>query len=177
MFPHNGSSTRRLAFLRGVRAGSRVPTSSVISRRSDFQPPLSPRFVSFAWQYQVRRSVSFDPRERRRWSPGVGNPVPHRDVSPGDGWISQVPGEPVAGLPVFFDPGRTPVSCPWRDRRAAPADGTTEAPTIRHFRGSIARLSNWLSTLRPGSYPPGRKTRFRLLARLCRAGFSPARFH
>jgi hypothetical protein len=39
------------------------------------------------------------------------------------------------------------------------------------FRGSIARPGHWLSTLRSESYPSPRKTRFRLLAKLCRAGF------
>jgi hypothetical protein len=39
------------------------------------------------------------------------------------------------------------------------------------FRGSIARPGHSLSTLRSGSCLPPRKTRFRLLAKLCRAGF------
>jgi hypothetical protein len=39
------------------------------------------------------------------------------------------------------------------------------------FRGSIARPGHWLSTLRSESRLPPRKTRFRLLAKLCRAGF------
>jgi hypothetical protein len=39
------------------------------------------------------------------------------------------------------------------------------------FRGSIARPGHSLSTLRSESRPSPRKTRFRLLAKLCRAGF------
>jgi hypothetical protein len=39
------------------------------------------------------------------------------------------------------------------------------------FRGSIARPGHSLSTLRSESCPSPRKTRFRLLAKLCRAGF------
>jgi len=39
------------------------------------------------------------------------------------------------------------------------------------FRGSIARLGHSLSTLRSEGRPSPRKTRFRLPARLCRAGF------
>ena len=38
------------------------------------------------------------------------------------------------------------------------------------FRGSITRPLPSLSTLRSGGHPPPRKTRFRLLAQLCRAG-------
>src|SRR5271157_2130382 len=48
---------------------------------------------------------------------------------------------------------------------------TTVAPASRRFRGSIARHWDSLSTLRNGGRPPPRKTRFRLLAKLCRAGF------
>ena len=45
------------------------------------------------------------------------------------------------------------------------------------FRGSITRHLVWLSTPRSGSYPPPRKTRFRLLVRkLYRTGFAPAGF-
>src|SRR3954452_4207013 len=47
--------------------------------------------------------------------------------------------------------------------------------TTRKFRGSIARRLVWLSTLRSGSHPPPRKTRFRLLARLCRTGLATRR--
>ena len=39
------------------------------------------------------------------------------------------------------------------------------------FRGSIARHWDSLSTLRSEGHPSPRKTRFRLLAKLCRAGF------
>jgi hypothetical protein len=50
-------------------------------------------------------------------------------------------------------------------------------PTTRAFRGSFTRPSASLSTLRRRPYGIGpRKTRFRLVANLCRAGFSPAGF-
>src|SRR3954467_1453822 len=42
---------------------------------------------------------------------------------------------------------------------------------MRRFRGSIARHWDSLSTLRSEGCPSPRKTRFRLLAKLCRAGF------
>ena len=44
------------------------------------------------------------------------------------------------------------------------------------FRGSIAWLGGSLSTLRRFGCPTRRKTRLRLLAKLCRAGFAPAEF-
>ena len=40
-----------------------------------------------------------------------------------------------------------------------------------NISGSIARHWDSLSTLRSESHPSPRKTRFRLLAKLCRAGF------
>jgi hypothetical protein len=59
-----------------------------------------------------------------------------------------------------------------------PLETTRTTPTTRAFRGSFTRPSASLSTLRRrpyGIYP--RKTRFRLVASLCRAGFSPAGSH
>src|SRR5262249_14369020 len=43
------------------------------------------------------------------------------------------------------------------------------------FRGSMARPSHFLSTLRPPDPPGGRKTRFWLLARLYLVGFATPR--
>jgi hypothetical protein len=55
---------------------------------------------------------------------------------------------------------------------------TRTASTTRSFRGSIARPPTSLSTLRRRPYEISpRKTRFRLVANLCRAGFSPAGSH
>jgi hypothetical protein len=42
---------------------------------------------------------------------------------------------------------------------------------MRSFRGSITRHWDWLSPLRSEGLPSPRKTRFRLLAKLYRAGF------
>ncbi len=54
----------------------------------------------------------------------------------------------------------------WLGPRGRPRRGLT----TRKFRGSITQRLISLSTLRSGSHPPPRKTRFRLLARLCRTG-------
>jgi hypothetical protein len=48
-----------------------------------------------------------------------------------------------------------------------------KAPARIDFRGSIAWLSESLSTLRNGGYPTPRKTRFRVLVKLSRTGFHP----
>ena len=60
---------------------------------------------------------------------------------------------------------------PLRRLGAAPACVNNGGSREQKFRGSIARHWDSLSTLRSGSLPPPRKTRFRLLAKLCRAGF------
>src|SRR6478672_4981025 len=59
-----------------------------------------------------------------------------------------------------------------------PFESTRTTSTTRTFRGSIARPPTSLSTLRRRPYEISpRKTRFRLVANLCRAGFAPAGFH
>ena len=55
----------------------------------------------------------------------------------------------------------------------APAKGTTKAPTMRDFRGSIAWLSGSLPTYHDVGYPSPRKARFQVLVRLSWAGFYP----
>jgi len=82
-------------------------------------------------------------------------------------------GNPNARLHVFFDPGRPSVSDHKRNARVAPAKGKTKAPTTKDFRGSMARLSDWLSTYHEVGCPSPRKTRFRPLVRCCRTGFHP----
>ena len=53
---------------------------------------------------------------------------------------------------------------------AAPACDNDEGSRQWRFRGSIAQRLISLSTLRGDGHPSPRKTRFRLLARLCRTG-------
>src|SRR5687768_8277871 len=80
-------------------------------------------------------------------------------------------GNPNVAAPTSKDPGGT--APPGQYRRAG------AAPTCAHGRGSReetdfgaewAGSAHTLSTLRPYSRLPGRKTRFRLLARLFRVG-------
>src|SRR5580658_53671 len=54
----------------------------------------------------------------------------------------------------------------WHGPRGRPRRGLT----TRKFRGSITQRLISLSTLRRDGHPSPRKTRFRLLARLCRTG-------
>ncbi len=73
------------------------PASTVLSRRYDFLPPVSPCFVAFAWRYhgsiQLLSYLPPPPNAKRRawgWSPGI----PIRVFFRGDDRISQVLGEP-----------------------------------------------------------------------------------
>ena len=54
----------------------------------------------------------------------------------------------------------------------SPRQMYNEGPCIYFFRGSITRLWHSLSTLRSASHPAPRKTRFRLLAKHSRTGFT-----
>ena len=94
-------------------------------------------------------------------------------------------GNPPVHAPLL-DPGR--ISAPGHSGRALllgeammpSASVTASAPAACVFRGSITRPAHLLSTLRSHGYPSPslrpRKTRFRLVALLGRAGFEPAGF-
>ena len=119
-------------------------------------------------------SSSFRPRQlgtRAADPPGVWGPGLQPAVNDGSDRVSQVPEQPSCPCALFLDPGRTESAKPLRRLGAAPACVNNGGSRKQRFRGSIARHRDWLSTLRSGGHPPPRKTRFRLLARLCRAGF------
>ena len=154
------------------RVGS--PASSVLVGRSDFLPPIPPHFVAFAWQYRFSR-LCFAPVGGQALPPqarGFGSPgCPSGRLPRGDGRISQVPGEPpLCSCPALrprWDLGVRPFfrrfGSAFRQllRRRLPRD---------HFRGSITQPVHSLSSLGHRSYLQPPKTRFRLLAKLCRAG-------
>src|SRR5208337_2523851 len=56
VLPADGRVTRRPASLPRVQDGASSPASTVLSGRYDFLPPVSPRFVAFAWRYHPERS-------------------------------------------------------------------------------------------------------------------------
>src|SRR5260370_13276852 len=91
-------------------------------------------------------------------------------LAAGDVGISQVPGEPCCAFAPALDPGRTIPSSPSRFRCC---------PRLRHGEGSHKVTSFEAQSRGFGTgclrfAPPvtrsGRKTRFRLLAKLCREG-------
>jgi len=109
--------------------------------------------------------------------PGVRHPVPTTGKCP-QGGSQGLPGSRATHCPyaLFFDPGRTERARPVRRVGMAPAMSTAKAPANQSsFRGSIARPWDSLFTLRPTCRHGGRKTRFRLPAKLCRTGLATRR--
>ena len=142
-------------------------------RRSDSLPPVSPHFVAFAWRYH--RCVPGSLPAAGTHGRGPGELVfrfPSRTCHGGDGRVSQVPEQPSCPCALFFDPGRTEA----RQAIAACRRGPRLCQQRRLPRAKISRLNRtalglavYASQWRVA--PPPRKTRFRLLAKLCRAGF------
>jgi hypothetical protein len=75
-------------------------------------------------------------------------------------------------LLLFSDPGRIDSSDLFDSSMLLPLAGRRKLQRSLVFRGSIARLSDFLCTLRSDDYSSPRNTRFRWLVRPSRAGFS-----
>ncbi|MGH9553813.1 MAG: hypothetical protein ACRD3W_30820 [Terriglobales bacterium] len=72
-------------------------------------PPLRPLFVPDG---PGRQTVDH---------PGVGHPALLPAYKSGDGWVSQVPGDPSCALALFSDPGGTEYARPLRRIGVVPA--------------------------------------------------------
>ena len=145
MFPSNGLITRRPASLPRVPGGASSPASAVLSGRYDFLPPVSPRFVAFAWRYHSQRScfARTRPSAAAGGSPGVGHPVsPAGKLVSGNGRISYVPGEPRLCSCPALRPRQDRRIRPLRCVGAAPAVSTTKAPAF-----VLSRLNHTASAL------------------------------
>ena len=123
----------------------------------DFLPSVPPHFVAFAWRYHRCTLISLP--AVRHATPKAGGFCCSRRWPPigcfgGNDRTSHVPREPPLCL--------CPALRPRQDREyqlghrgihnTAPAQSTTRAPTINHFRGSITRPRHSLSTLRRMDY-------------------------
>ena len=158
-------------------AGYCSPASSVLSRRSDFLPPIPPRFVAFAWRYlgctrSFRSPADECAAEAWSWSPGgSGREFPRRRQDLPSSWRISI-----VRLHVFLP---TPAGLLAPDQYSAaawPLVIERQRLPRKVFRRSIAWLSDSLSTLRRARYLPRRKSRFRPLVRRYRTGFRPAGF-
>jgi hypothetical protein len=178
VFPSSGSVPRCSSSLHGVpRVGS--PASSVLLKHSDSPLPFPLRFVAFAQRYRggVPRFALTGSRTPDAREPGpfvAGGPpgdLPRRHWGLPGSWTN-----PCALALALQTPGgsRRP-AIPRRLDAASATDTAFGSPNISS-RGSITRPSRSLSTLRSAGPPAPRKTRYRLVANLCRAGLSPAGF-
>ena len=97
-------------------------------RRCDSLPPVSPRFVSFAWRYPRFRPILRPPQPRTQAGdqPGVGQPGLRPACNGGGGRVSQVPGDPSCALALFFDPGGIGHTRPSRRANTVPAADKSE---------------------------------------------------
>ena len=157
--------------LQWVREGP-FPSFDATMGRSDSLPFLSPPFVAFGRRYHPCAVFAPSGRARDRGLRGVDVPVPEPGMSVETAGSLRFPSDPRVPAPCSWTPvgPRKPLQC----LGAAPARVHNAGSRERESRGSIARHRDSLTLLRSGGHPPPRQTRFRLLARLCRAGFSPA---
>ena len=173
MFPSNGLITRRPASLPRVLDGASSPASSVLSGRYDFLPSLPPHFVAFAWRYHSSARIS-PARGRARpravfrsWSPGISG----RDFSR---WKRQDLlrswGTPIVLLPCSPTPAGPAASGLFRCPGTAPTASTAEAPASIAFEAQSHGFGTGCLRFAGRVAPTPRKTRFRLLAKLFRAG-------
>jgi hypothetical protein len=102
--------------------------------------------------------------------PGVGKPGLRPAATTEVVGSLRFPSDPRVPAPSSWTPVGPNDAKPLRRLGTAPACVNNGGSHDRRFRGSIARHRDSLSPLRSGGRPPPRKTRFRLLARLCRAG-------
>jgi hypothetical protein len=150
----------------------RFPRVVGTMRRSESPSPVPPRFVSFAWRYpgRIRVSLPWPPD-----APVTGLELVTRYLPPGicreDDGASQVPGEPRGERALISDPGGTADARPWRRRDAAfRSNDNVGSREFLHFGAQWhGPFTGCLRFATPVARAP-RKTRFRPLAKLCRAG-------
>jgi hypothetical protein len=108
---------------------SSSPTSTVLSTRYDFLPPVSPHFVAFAWRYQGNtRDFAPIAAECHGDGPGVGCPVSPTGIS-----SMETTGSPTfLGNPLCLCPALRPR----QDRRVRPLATRRRGPRSDHDEGS-----------------------------------------
>ena len=170
MFPSNGSLKRHPLPSRGPSGAVpplqryygtlRLPAVRLAALRCLRLaiPPFRPLFVPASSGRELRINLELVSR----------NPGRHHEEMAGS---LRFPSDPHVPTPCSTAPVGPMHARPLRRLGVAPACVNNGGSRDRRFRGSIARHWDSLSTLRSGGFPPPRRTRFRLLAKLCRAGF------
>jgi len=171
---------RRLAFLHRLPAGSGSPASTVLSRRYDFLSSISRPLVSLVSRYRTD-GLSFLPRltERTSRQPlGVGNPVTPAGNSK---WrqqdLSSSRETSMFRLHLSQRPRTARHSQTTRGGQCCPHAVHDEDADVGYFRGSIARLSDSLSTLRSAGYPDTTQDSLPAAGHALPGGLVPTRSH
>ena len=140
--------------------------------RSDSLPPVSPHFVAFVWRYHPCALIRSHRPGRAAGGTGSWYSGSRAGNVGGNGRVSQVPERPSCPCALFLDPGRTectPGHCGVSAR--PPLVSTTVAPASKDFGARSHGIGTRCLRFAVEVARPPRKTRFRLLAKLCRAGF------
>lgn len=143
---------------------------------SDFLPPFRPHFVAFVWPYhlapvvcsRIHQTLQVRAGGIRAWLPRRQSLFSVEMTGP-----PRFLGDPHPYMPCSSTPAGSPRQALAAIRCCLPPIEQRRHPRLSQFRGSITRPAHSLSTLRSMGYPIPRKTRFRLVASLCRVGFSP----
>ena len=170
MFPSDGVMTRRPLLSTGSLGMVPPPRRYYGTLRLPSVPLAALRCLRLAIPPSRR---IFAPGDRRRAIEGIGALViraPEPDLSVETDGSPRFPGTPHVPWPCSPTPAGPNTPGHYDVSAWSPRLTSTRAPA-RNFRGSITRPWHSLSTLRGEGHPSPRKTRFRLPARLCRAGF------
>ena len=120
--------------------------------------------------------VSLPRPPTRSRGPGVDDPVPLPELSVETDGSPRFLGNPRVPA-LFSDPGGTGYARPLRRVGAAPAADNDDGSRGEAFGAQSHGLRTRCLRFAARVAPTPRKTRFRLLAKLCRAGLLPAGFH
>jgi hypothetical protein len=151
------------------------PWFTASMRCSDSLRTLPPRFVVLRLAVPSRGPVFVAPHrpdaDRGPGALGSGSSV-GQNLSRWSRRASQVSGQPRCSYTLFFDPGRTGHPLPWQCADAAPVLSKTKAPAGSTLEAQSHGLAAGCLRFAVALTGPRRKIRFRLLARLCRAGLA-----
>jgi hypothetical protein len=158
--------------LHGVWEGP-FPRFLATTRRSDSLPLLSPHFVAFVWRYRRFVPGSSPPaRDRAGDQPGVGQPGLQPAVTTETAGPLRFPSSPHVPAPCSWTPVGPKHARPLRRVGAAPAcvnnGGSRDE---KDFGARSHGIGTHCLRFAGRVTPPPRKTRFRMLAKLFRAGF------
>jgi hypothetical protein len=159
--------------------GPGSPVSSVLSRHSDFLPPVSPHFVAFVWRYhQSTRLISLPLPPSADGGPGVLLPVPlpvllswRRQDLPSS-W-----GTPIPVCTCSATPAGRIVPDLSRDVRMAPVKGTPKAPTTRKLSRLNSTAFGLAAYVLPCRLPFTAQGSLPGAGQTLLDGLPPARFH